>query len=371
VKRRRLRDYYRQFEELSAEEVSRGYRERSAEARSRALSIVPPLDLTSTAWHEPPHAEIVNAATFALRRAVNAYPDPAAPAARAALAGRHGLDADRLVLGHGAGELLAAALAAACAQGGAGQVLLPWPTWPPLPGLARRAGAEPVPVPLHGDAIDLGALDAAIRTETRAIVLASPNDPTGVPVAQADLDGFLRGLPERIAVIVDEACADFLPETDTALPLLAAHPRLIVVRSFAKAHAMAGFRVGWAAGGEGTRELLAQMAPTGAVGAAPQAGVVAALEVADRVLPRRREAAAAARRRLAAGLAGTGVVFPAGAAANFAWLEAAQATGAELAARLAAARIFVTPGTAYGDERRVRAALRGPEAIDRLVAALT
>nr|MBA2514429.1 hypothetical protein [Solirubrobacterales bacterium] len=109
--RRRLLDYYRQFQELSPEEISRGYREHSEAARSRALSVVASLDLTSTVWHEPPHAEIVNAATYALRRAINAYPDPSATVARSELAARHDLDPARVVLGHGAGELLAAALA--------------------------------------------------------------------------------------------------------------------------------------------------------------------------------------------------------------------------------------------------------------------
>ena len=85
---RRLRDYYRQFEELSPEEVSRQFREKRDEEKARALTEQPALDLTSAAWHEPPHAEIVNAATFALRRAVNAYPDAAATAARRSAAVR-------------------------------------------------------------------------------------------------------------------------------------------------------------------------------------------------------------------------------------------------------------------------------------------
>jgi len=367
--RRRLLDYYRQFQELSPEEISRGYREHSEAARSRALSVVASLDLTSTVWHEPPHAEIVNAATYALRRAINAYPDPSARVARSELAARHDLDPARVVLGHGAGELLAAALASLLGREG-GEAVLPWPTWPPLPTLVARAGGQPVPVALHGAFIDLASIDAAVRTETRAIVLASPNDPTGVPLDPTELAAFLRGLPERIVVLLDEACADFLADETTALGLVASHPRLLVVRSFAKAHAMAGFRVGWAAGGEATTELLTAMTPSGAVGAAAQAAVIAALEVADRVLPARRGAAAADRKRLAAALEGTGVSFPLETAANFAWLGADGLEVGALASHLASTRIFVTPGTAYGDGRRVRAALRGPAAVDRLAVAL-
>jgi histidinol-phosphate aminotransferase len=365
TRRRRLRDYYRQFEELGPEEVSAGYRERSREARSRALAVVPPLDLTSTAWHEPPHPEVVNAATFALRRAVSAYPDPSAEAARIAIAARHGLPPERIVLGHGAGELLATAFAAL-----SGPIPLPWPNWAALPALIARGGGEPIAVDLKGYAVDLGALDGAVGPQTRAVILSSPADPTGLPIPLAELAAFARGLPERVVLLVDEASAEFLPDEASALELLADHPRLVVVRTFAKAYAMAGFRVGWAAGGASTGELLAAMAPNGAVGAAAQAAAVAAIEQAERVLPARRVAAAADRDRLAAALAGTPFGFPAGASANAAWLRSTEHDGRAVAAHLAGDKIFVQPGTVYNDDFHVRASLRGPEAVERLVAAL-
>lgn len=365
TRRRRLRDYYRQFEELDPAEVSAGYRERSREARSKALALVPPLDLSSTAWHEPPHPEIVNAATFALRRAVSAYPDPTAEAARVAIAARHGLPPERIVLGHGAGELLATALAA---LGGA--VPLPWPGWAPLPALIARGGGEPIAVPLAGYATDLAALDAAVGSQTRVVLVSSPADPTGVPIALDELDAFARALPERVVLLVDEAGAEFLPEEATALELLGEHPRLVVVRSFAKAYAMAGFRVGWAAGGAGTAELLTAMGPNGAVGSAAQAAAVAAIENADRVLPARRAGAAADRDRLAAALADTPFGFPPAASANAAWLRSTEHDGRAIAAHLAGEKIVVQPGTTYNDDAHVRASLRGPAAVDRLVAAL-
>ena len=93
---RRFRDYYRQFEELPPEELSRELRARRDEERRRALSRSDALDLSGTTWHEPPHPEAVNAATFALRRALNAYPDAHAGALRAAVAERHGVAPERV-----------------------------------------------------------------------------------------------------------------------------------------------------------------------------------------------------------------------------------------------------------------------------------
>ena len=103
---RRFLSYYRQFEELSPDEVSRELRERRDEERRRHPTQQPPLDLSGAAWHQPPHPEIVNAATFALRRAVNEYPD--AGPLRTAIAASHDIDPARIVVGHGASELLRA-----------------------------------------------------------------------------------------------------------------------------------------------------------------------------------------------------------------------------------------------------------------------
>ena len=138
---RRLFGYYRQFDELSPDEVSRELLERRDQERRRHPVGRPPLDLSGATWYGPPHAEAINAATFALRRAVNAYPDDSA--LRAAIAASHDIDPARVVIGHGAGELLRAALRAVA---GASEVEIVWPGWGLLPSLVSEAGATPIPV---------------------------------------------------------------------------------------------------------------------------------------------------------------------------------------------------------------------------------
>jgi histidinol-phosphate aminotransferase len=205
---RRLRDYYRQFEELSPEEISRGLREQRDAERASALAEIPPLDLSSPAWHEPPDPEAVNAATYALRRAVNTYPDDAP--LREAIAARHGVTVDQVAPGHGGGELLHAAFRAI---GGGGQVAIAWPGWGPLPRLVHEAGGVPVPVPLTpAGAADPEALIAAVGPETTAVALCSPNDPTGAALPAAGLQALAEQLDERIWLIIDAALADFQPK---------------------------------------------------------------------------------------------------------------------------------------------------------------
>src|SRR5215208_2762551 len=371
---RRFLGYYRQFEELSPEEVSRDLRRRRDEEKAQSLTETPALDLSSPAWHEPPHAEIVNAATFALRRAVNAYPDAGAEALSAALAARHGVEPAQVVAGHGAGELLRAACQALLAGAGSeGEIALAWPGWGPLPRIVHEAGGRPVPVPLGRDgAADVKALAAAAGAGgagLRAVALCSPNDPTGGTVGADDVRRLASALPAGTWILLDAALADFEEPGSDLAALTAELDRLLVFRTFSKAHAMAGFRAGYAVGPEGGSELLGRLAPVLGVSAPAQAGMTWAVANGERYLPRRRELAAAEREHLAAMLAGTDLAFPPGTGPLL-WLSSASLSGKDLAAGLAASRIFVTPGSAWGDDRHVRVALRGPAATDPLAAAL-
>jgi histidinol-phosphate/aromatic aminotransferase/cobyric acid decarboxylase-like protein len=357
---RRFRDYYRQFQEMSPEEISRGLRERRDAERLRALSRIEPLDLSGTAWHEPPHPDAVNAATFALRRALNAYPDPSAGAVREALAERHGVDASQVVVGHGAGELLRSACGVLLRDGG--DALLAWPGWQPLPGLVEAAGGHALPSPPAPDEL----LERA-GAGTRALLLTSPSDPTGAVLARDALGALCAGVPDGVTVVVDEALGEFAPDGDGAAALVAERSNLLVVRSFSKAHALAGLRAGAALG---PSELVERLAPSGGISAPAQAAAAWAVSERGREFTaRRRAAAAAAHAQLAAALAGSPMAARR-AAVPFAWISSDAEDGPAIAARLAAQQVFVAPGRLWGDERHVRAALRGPQGVERLAGAL-
>jgi histidinol-phosphate aminotransferase len=356
----RFRDYYRQFEEMGPEEISAQLLALRDERRRRALSRIEPLDLSGSGWHEPPHPDAVNAATFALRRALNAYPDPAAGPLRAALAERHGVALEQVVVGHGAGELLRSACSALLAGGG--EALVAWPGWQPLPGLVEAAGGRAVPVPATP-----AEILARAGAGSRAVLVTSPADPTGATLSRRAVRDLCARVPDGVTVVVDEALGEFAPEGKDAAPLVAELPNLLVVRSFSKAHAMAGLRAGAAFGAP---ELVARLAPSGGPSAPAQAAATwAASDAGIALAARRRTAAAALHERLARALAGS-PLSAAPAALPFAWLSSSEEDGPAIAARLAAAQVFVAPGRLWGDERHVRAALRGPAAVDRLAGAL-
>ena len=351
---------YRQFRDLDPKEVSRDLLERRRAARAREVVLVGELDLARTAWHQPPHPEAVNAATFALRRAMNAYPDPAAGDVRALVAARHGIDTDHVAVGHGAAELLEQACA--LLLGGGGELLVPWPSWRPLPELAQRAGGRPVPV-AGGD---LDALAVRVGENTRAVALCNPNDPTGAALDRDAIRDFTRSLPERVWVLVDEALADFLEPGHDAAGLAGELENLLVFRTFSKLHAMAGFRIGYVVG---PPEMAARLAPSFSVNAPAQAAAVWALENGEGVLTRRRAATARERDRLGKALHATPLSF-APSETSLVWLGSERHDGQTLTEHLAARRITIAPGRQWGDETRVRVTLRDAAATDRLVGAL-
>ena len=368
--RRRLLEYYRQFEALSPEESATRLRERRREERSKELARVDELDLRTSAWHEPPDPEIVNAATFALRRSINQYPETAAGPAVKAIARHHGVPEDRIALGHGAGQLLQAALRELAAGG---EVVTPWPGWAPLPALAGRTGARPVPVDLAPDgAPDFEAMAAAVTGATRSVVVCSPNDPTGALADRAALRAFAESLPPQVTVIVDEALVELAGEEASVAPLLDDLPNLLVLRSFSKGWAMAGLRVGYVLGSPEDTELMGALTPGQGVASPAQAGVAAALEEAGRAarrLDHRRRAAAAERERLRSGLEGTPFSFG-DSAVHLVWLRGEGMTSAQIVHGLAGQRVRVAPGASWGDDDHVRIALRDRRATERLIAAL-
>lgn len=112
---------------------------------------------------------------------------------------------------------------------------------------ARSVGAEVVQPDYRAPdmAFPLEEVLSAVTPRTRLIVVVSPNNPTGTIATQAQIETILRTHPD-VPVMVDEAYYEFCGET--AVPLLARHDNLVITRTFSKAFALAGLRLGYALG---------------------------------------------------------------------------------------------------------------------------
>lgn len=187
------------------------------------------------------------------------YPDPKGGALKRALAAQLDVDTAQIALGNGSHELLM--LLAQCFADASTSVVYSQYGFAVFAIGTAAAGAQAVCVPaLPADHVtaplghDLDALAAAVRPDTRLLYVANPNNPTGTWFDDAAFDRFLGRLPPHLVVVVDEAYAEYVtvPDASSAVRLLRrGAPRrdnLVVTRTFSKAYALAGLRVGYAIG---------------------------------------------------------------------------------------------------------------------------
>ncbi len=308
----------------------------------------------------PPLPGVVEAANAAVAT-MNRYPDMGNAALYDALSERLGVPTDRLAAATGSVALVYQLLAAFCDPGD--EVVYAWRSFEAYPIAVTTAGATSVQVPVTADGRhDLPAMAAAVTERTKAVVVCTPNNPTGPAVTRTELDALLAAVPPHVVVVVDEAYVEFVRMDDAVdgLDVLRAHPNVVLFRTFSKAYGLAGFRVGYAVAEPGIASALRAVSLPFGVSAVAQAAAVASL-AAEPALLERVDALVGERARLVAGLreAGWEVPKPQG---NFVWFELGDRTAA-FAAAAEEAGIVIRPFAGEG----VRASVGETEANDRLV----
>ncbi len=195
----------------------------------------------------PPLPAVVEAVQREALR-VNRYPRPGAPELRQALAQELGVDVERVLIGDGSATLIQQLIHAVAGPGD--EVVYAWRSFDAYPLFVRTGGATPIEVPLDSDhRHDLDAMAAAITDRTRAVLVCSPNNPTGTIVGKDELDAFIARVPADVLIMLDEAYIEFVREpTVNGIDLQRQHDNLVVLRTFSKAHGLAGLRVGYAIG---------------------------------------------------------------------------------------------------------------------------
>jgi histidinol-phosphate aminotransferase len=169
------------------------------------------------------------------------YPDFVPTRLHEKLAQFAGWTPDGVIAGNGSNELIQATLMVTAAEGT--RVLISEPTFALYRQVATVLGAQVLSVPLNSELrFDTRALVETIeRDEPDVTILCSPNNPTGCRIETPDLEAILRAT--RGLVVIDEAYFEFSEET--VAPLLLRHENLAVFRTFSKALALAGLRVGY------------------------------------------------------------------------------------------------------------------------------
>ena len=169
------------------------------------------------------------------------YPDFVTRGLHEQLAKFSGWKTEGVLSGNGSNELIQAVLMVTVGE--RKRVLISEPTFALYRQITSVLGGEVISVNLTPElTYDVGALRAAFRSaQPDVTIICSPNNPTGCVIDRADLDSLLDETSGLI--VVDEAYFEFSGQT--AVPLLQRHSNLIVLRTFSKAMALAGLRVGY------------------------------------------------------------------------------------------------------------------------------
>ena len=174
------------------------------------------------------------------------YPDGNGFELKHALAKRYGVDMSTIVLGNGSNDVLELMALAFLGPGRAAVYSQHCFAVYPLATQAR--GARSIVVPAKDYGHDLEAMAKAVDDETYVVWIANPNNPTGTFAKGEQVEAFLRKVPERVMVVLDEAYNEYLtPELRAdSVKWLKRHPNLVITRTFSKAYGLAGLRVGYA-----------------------------------------------------------------------------------------------------------------------------
>lgn len=304
----------------------------------------------------PSVLERVNAASE-----FNRYADASMLPLRNALAAKFSVEPAQVHIAAGSVSILYQLIHAAAGVGE--EYIHAWPSFEAYPGLGIAAGSVARPIPLTSDQKhDLDAMASAVNDKTRAIILCTPNNPTGPVITTSEFAEFMTRVPNDVLVILDEAYREFITADDAVLgeDVISKYPQLVLLRTFSKAYGLAGLRIGYAIGGAGILNAARAVAIPLSVTAAAHEGALASLEAEDE-LAERISLIAKQRDGLADALRDLGF-HVADAQGNFVWLVLGeQAT--EFAEFFAQEGVVVRPFAGYG----VRISVGEPESIPRVI----
>ena len=236
-------------------------------------------DIVKLASNENPLG-ISPKAEFAIQEAlldIARYPDGNSFALRDAVSKKFNVKPEQIVFGNGSNDILElsarAFLTADC------ETIYSQHAFAVYPLVTQATGAKGVVVPAQNFGHDLQAMFNAINAKTRIIFIANPNNPTGTLLAKDELLKFLRKVPQHVLVVLDEAYDEYLSEShkSEAISWLDEFSNLIISRTFSKAYALAGLRIGFGLAHPNIADMMNRVRQPFNVNSIAQAAAVATL----------------------------------------------------------------------------------------------
>lgn len=314
-----------------------------------------------------PPSDRVQKAIVAALSVLNRYPDGSGYYLRQALAKRHGVSPEQIVLGNGSNELIELLVHAFLRPGD--EAIVPHPSFVVYPMIVQAAGGVRVMVMLKDYRLDLEAMARAVTPMTKMVFIANPNNPTATIVTADELEHFIARVPERTIVVFDEAYIEFAqgPDFPDTLAYVKQGRRVVVLRTFSKAASLAGLRVGYALADADATALMHRIRQPFNVNALAQVAALAALEDDAHVLECVRMIEAG-RHFLYDEFTALGLRYVP-SRANFILVDVGR-SAADIYQKLLHEGVIVRPMTSFGMETALRITVGTPEENRKLVKAL-
>jgi histidinol-phosphate aminotransferase len=295
---------------------------------------------------------------------VHRYPEIHATGLHEELAAFHGVHTDQVLVTAGATEFLC--IVARVLLGPALNAVTSACSFIVYKLATQVTEGKLIEVPTRDNGYDLEAIAEAIDANTRIVFISNPNNPTGSMLTADEIDRFLEKLPDHVLLVLDEAYGDFAGdfarqrgvEYSHVLDYINGDRNVILLKTFSKAHGLAGLRVGYGVGPTRLISALAQARSVFSVSSVAQAAAIAALRDSEHIRKAVQNNSQQAE-VLSSGLRELDCQVPT-TWANFLFCELGEdAKG--LAERLLSRNIVIQPLGMWGAPNAVRVSVGTPE----------
>ncbi len=180
---------------------------------------------------------------------INRYPNSTANDLRHELAAYHNYNAQNIICGAGSDEIIQLLTRCFCSH--QDEAIYSQFGFAMYPIAIKATGAQAIKIKENNFTFDVDAVIQAINIRTKLIFIANPNNPTGSLTHTQNMAKLLANLPAHVILVWDAAYAEFVESAEyhQQLKLFAAHPQVIILRTFSKIYGLPSLRIGWAVGG--------------------------------------------------------------------------------------------------------------------------
>jgi histidinol-phosphate aminotransferase len=208
---------------------------------------------------------------------IGRYPDGNGFELKAAITAKYDVPSEWITLGNGSNDILELATHALVQP--RQSVIYSQFSFAVYALAAQAVGARATVVPAVKYGHDLKQMAAAITADTKLIFVANPNNPTGTFIPAAEIEAFLKTVPQEVVVVLDEAYTEYLaPELQyDSIAWVRRYPNLLVSRTMSKAYGLAGLRIGFGIAQPSITDLLNRIRQPFNVNSLAQAAAIAAL----------------------------------------------------------------------------------------------